>query len=64
MEKYSGPLAFMLAAWASHSYVNAQPQEIELVPSIYAMPFWAAPEYWKKPNVFVLDSIVRQWAKA
>jgi PKD repeat protein len=56
-------LSFLLAAWVSLTYLNAQPREIELVPSIYAKPFWAAPKYWEKPNLFVLDSIVRQWAK-
>lgn len=56
-------IAFLLAAWTSIPCANAQPREIELVPSIYGKPFWAAPEYWKNPNVFILDSIVRQWAK-
>ncbi len=56
-------LSFLLAVRVSHKYVNAQPWEIKLVPSINAKPFWAVPVYWKKTNVFMMDSIVMQLAK-
>lgn len=52
--------------WSICIYIpgaHAQPHEISGVPSIYSKPFWAAPAYWNNPNIFVLDSIVRDWAE-